>query len=324
MTGKDMMGRHEKALSAVVGKSYLSPLRYPGGKRKLVTEIGRRLDRAGVTHIDRLLEPFVGGGAMFLSFLEADVAGEVVINDFDPLVADFWRTVFSSDCDKLADMILDHPATLDTWNELKSTEYDTPLARAFQCLYLNRTSFSGSLHKGAGPIGGATQKGAYKIGCRYNQEKLAERLWYLKRFADRVTVRNMDFRRFVGVYKCGHAQRRTPLSVMWYLDPPFFHKADKLYRFSFQDPDHKRLMDFLSDLDGHWLLSYDYCAESRRFYQDHPGRDVVDMRYTAAGAQAVQQLAASEMIVTNIGKSFDVEAGRAISTAPAKSGAGAL
>lgn len=294
-------GRFELGLSTVAKRPYLSPLRYPGGKRKLVAQIGRMLDNAGVKRLGRILEPFVGGGAVSIAFLEAGLAEEAVLNDIDPLVATFWHVVFSDKAFDLVDRIYDTPASLEKWHEVKGSEYESQIDIAFKCLFLNRTSFSGALHNAAGPIGGQSQASQYDIGCRYNQEALAERIFRLQKFSGRVRVRNVDFRRFMGYFRSGRSRKtKIDFDDFWYLDPPFFHKADKLYRFWFESQDHKRLAETLKNLEGRWLLSYDQCPEARQMYSAHPGRTAVDMRYSAAGAGVVQRMDTSEMIVSNL------------------------
>lgn len=47
---------------------------------------------------------------------------------------------------------------------------------AFACLFLNRTSFNGTLHWRAGPIGGKEQTSKYAIDCRFPRERLVQRL----------------------------------------------------------------------------------------------------------------------------------------------------
>jgi DNA adenine methylase len=46
--------------------------------------------------------------------------------------------------------------------------------------------------------------------------------------------------------------------MLLYLDPPFYAKAQTLYRLSFADSDHRRLADFVLGCAVPWLLSYDY------------------------------------------------------------------
>lgn len=49
------------AVTKALARKYVSPLRYPGGKRKLVTHVASALDHHGMPKIDRVIEPFTGG-----------------------------------------------------------------------------------------------------------------------------------------------------------------------------------------------------------------------------------------------------------------------
>lgn len=142
------------AVAKTLARKYLSPLRYPGGKRKLVSHVATMLDDVGVDRVDRIIEPFAGGAAMSIALIEANVAEEAVLNDLDPLVAAFWSVVFSDQHNELADRVLDANVTVAEWEKQRSSESDDPVDMAFKCLFLNRTSFSGSLSIFAGPLGG--------------------------------------------------------------------------------------------------------------------------------------------------------------------------
>lgn len=281
----------------VLSRHYISPLRYPGGKRKLASHVAGLLDRHSLKCVDRIIEPFAGGAATSIAFLEAGLAEEAVLNDLDPLVSAFWATVFFKKADQLADKILDAKIDLQVWDELRASDPSDDVDRAFKCLVLNRTAFSGSLKETAGPIGGRRQESEYSIDCRWNAERLAERVWGLSQLKDRVRVRCSDFRRFMGSYRSA-SSRRPETSLLWYIDPPFFHKADELYRFWFDHRDHKALASSVRNLPGIWMLSYDNCLESREMYAEHPGRALVDMRYTAAKRSVVQRLDCTELVVT--------------------------
>lgn len=278
---------------------YVSPLRYPGGKRKLVAHLADFLDRQGLTHVDRVIEPFAGGASVSIALLEAGVAEHAVLNDIDPMIAAFWKTVFSPNARALVDRILQAEVNLSTWEALRRSEPTCELERAFKCLFLNRTSFSGSLQSSAGPIGGKAQSGAYLIDCRWNAERLANRISELSALAPRVRVRCSHFRRFIGSYKAS-CTRKPQMNTLWYLDPPFFHKADKLYRYWFDDTDHRTLRKTVLSLSGTWMLSYDNCPESRSMYSDCKVRSFVDMRYTAAKRTVVQRLDCTELVVTSL------------------------
>ncbi len=55
--------------------------------------------------------------------------------------------------------------------------------------------------------------------------------------------------------------------MFFYLDPPFFEKADALYRYFFRQEDHCALRDTLLQLPDKWLLSYDSADQVERLYQ---------------------------------------------------------
>ncbi|WP_128254782.1 DNA adenine methylase [Falsirhodobacter deserti] len=298
MTANDETKTALKAATKALARKYLSPLRYPGGKRKLVTHVAAALDRNGTPKIDRIIEPFTGGAAMSIALLESGIAREAILNDLDPLVSAFWKVVFSDRHFELADRILDAKVTLDEWEKQRAANPASIVDKAFKCIFLNRTSFSGSLNPSAGPLGGKAQTSANPIDCRWNADELAERIWGLGRLSGRARVYNKDFRSLVGTYRSAHS-RNPDMLALWYFDPPFFHKADKLYRYWFEDDDHRALHSCLERLDEPWILSYDSCPEARQMYRDHAGRGAVDMRYTAAKAMTVQKIDCTEMIVEN-------------------------
>lgn len=115
----------------------------------------------------------------------------------------------------------------------------------------------------------------------------------------RIRVHNRDFRSLVRSYRAAHT-RRIGFGALWYFDPPFFHKADKLYRYWFGADDHIALKRYLDRLTEMWILSYDYCPEARQLYRNHPGRGAVDMRYTAAKSLTVQKIECTELIVEQL------------------------
>lgn len=293
-------GVSEKKIIEAVGNDSLSPLRYPGGKRRLAVYIGRMMDECGIKRINRVLEPFAGGAAISLAFLEADIADEVVLSDLDPMIAAFWSVVFSSDNSILAERVRKTEISTDLWMKLKHSNPNDLLDLAFKCIYLNRTSFSGSLAPSAGPIGGKNQLSKYPIGCRFNTERIALRIESLERFKDQVRVYNKDFRRLASSFRMSHNSKNISWQNFWYLDPPFFHKADKLYRYFFKESDHKALKKLLHQLDGYWLLSYDLCHEAESSFSQHPGYQLVNTRYSAGRTNGVQSTHAREVIVSNL------------------------
>ena len=280
-------------------KPDLSPLRYPGGKRKLVPLLIDLIGRSDA-HFELLIEPFAGGAAVSVALLEADVVGRIALADADPLVAAFWSVVFSAQAGKLADKIYDTPVTIEEWTKQKSCEPKDIVGQAFKCFFLNRTSFSGSLARQAGPIGGRSQSGPNRIDCRYNSGRLAERIVQLSGLRRRVDfVRCQSWQMTVAQIRSRRVARHSPKDLLWYLDPPFFENADRLYRYYFTRSQHEDLASQLECLPGHWVLSYDDRPTARSLYAANAGFATVNLQYTARVDDG-RRTVASEILVSSL------------------------
>lgn len=162
---------------------------------------------------------------------------------------------------------------------------------AFQCLYLNRTSFSGSLHKEAGPMGGRTQAKGDLIGSRFNRKKIAARIRELGSLRER--VREVNCGGYDDAFK-----RHDSKDTFWYLDPPFFAKADRLYRHHFNGEAHSHLAELIGGLSGSWVLSCDDHREAYPLYAGHPGFARISLQYTASAGE--RRLQKREILVSDI------------------------
>lgn len=264
--------------------NFVSPLRYPGGKRKLVRFIEDRI----VKVVERpllFIEPFAGGAAVSLNMLVKDRADHVVLTDLDPLVGNFWRVVFGPQApfDELRRWIETTPVTLKAWYEARALHCSNPVEYAFKCLFLNRTSFSGVLNQRAGPIGGYAQASEYPVDCRFNKERILARLDTLREYRQRVVYAGVKDYREVARLKSVRDMMVQDQSVVWYLDPPFFHKAEDLYNKWFDRDGHLGLKSWIeNDLVGHWLLSYDNVPEALEAWGDHPATEEVELGYSTS------------------------------------------
>jgi DNA adenine methylase len=230
----------------------LSPLRYPGAKRQLIPLFDELLRRRAVS---TFVEPFAGGASVSLHVAANGLADRVVLGEADPLVYHFWQTA-CFDTDWLINQVETVDVSLETWDRLRASDDETSRGQALACLFLNRTSFSGILHRRAGPIGGRAQRSAYGLGCRFPREELARRLRLVGQLADNGRIAAV----YLADYEATVAKALAEYSsegAFIYLDPPFFAKAATLYRKSFALEDHHRLARYLTDLNEPWLLSYD-------------------------------------------------------------------
>lgn len=192
------------------------------------------------------------------------------------MVAAFWKTLFF-DTDWLIDSIESCEISLEEWNRLKSLKTTDRRTLAYQCLFLNRTSFSGILHPNAGPIGGQLQESSYSIDCRFNKATVIKRILKAASWKDRVEfVWNWSWRK--GLQSI---TKHSKEDIFVYLDPPFYKKADKLYTHCFNSAEHIKLRDYLSTLQSPWLLSYDGHPDIEKLYADF-NKSRVDIAYSTS------------------------------------------
>ena len=244
--------------------NYVSPLRYPGGKLKVVDYIKRLFevnDLVGGTYI----EPYAGGASVALSLLFDKYAGKIKINDKDRSIYAFWYSVLNN-ADELCRMISDTPVTMDVWqaqHELQKHKEDADLLElGFSTFFLNRTNRSGILNGGV--IGGKEQTGKYKIDARYNKNDLIERIERIAGYSDLIDLTSMDAVALLKRYK------RTPAAKTFcYLDPPYHVKGRDLYLNYYTDDDHRAVAETIKKYKGKWIISYDAVDFIKDLYGDY-------------------------------------------------------
>lgn len=256
-----------------------SPLRYPGGKTRFRKFIGEAI-AASEQRITLFVEPFCGGAGAALSLLESGKVNRIALNDVDPLVAHFWQVVFGKSADTDADInwliqaVESAELSIAEWRHQKALQPATVREAAWKCLYLNRTSFNGILHK-AGPVGGWEQTNR-TLAARFNTEKIAQRLRSLYAMRKQVVrVECEDWRQFSERF-------RQHKSTFFYFDPPYYHRAEQLYGHLFNAQTHRAMRDYLQRLKKPWLLSYDDAPEVRALYSSLPKIQglVIDQTYS--------------------------------------------
>lgn len=280
--------------------SILSPLRYPGGKRRLVGYVAEALRINGLRP-KLYVEPFAGGASVALQLLNDGLVERVALGEKDPLVAAFWRVVFS-DPERLIREMHQTELSVEAWEHFRTYRPRSDWGKALKCLYLNRTSFSGILSGTAGPIGGKAQTSAYDIGCRFPKDRIEQRIRQATALSDRIAfIHEGDWAETVG---CSLELVDDPTEALVYLDPPFFRKAHRLYRHYFDDLEHERLADGIRELvDGGVLLilSYDDAGEVVELYK---ARGLVprqlELMYSATGKAGPSR--APELAISNLAK----------------------
>lgn len=243
---------------------FVSPLRYPGGKQKVVDYIKRLFevnDLCGGTYI----EPYAGGASVALSLLFGKYVSHIKINDIDRSIYAFWHSVLN-DTNSFCRLIADTPVNMDTWNAQRAVQREKEmtdlLSLGFSTFFLNRTNRSGILNGGV--IGGKEQTGNYLIDARFNKKELIERIEHIAAYADLIDLTSMDAVSLIKRYK------RTPAAkTLVYLDPPYYIKGRDLYLNYYNNDDHCAIAETIKKYKGKWIISYDAVPFISELYQDY-------------------------------------------------------
>ena len=275
--------------------SIVSPLRYPGAKRRLSGYIAEAI-RLNALKPRLFVEPFAGGASVALQLLNDGVVDQIALGERDPLVASFWKIVFT-DAEWLVDRVQQLSVTLDRWDEYRERPGFTDRERALACLFLNRTSFSGILARSAGPIGGRRQASAYKVDCRFNVETIVRRIRQAAQLRSGVLF--VDCASWRETIDRVSTLRYPARDILYYFDPPFYNRAERLYRYYFEEKEHRELHDNVMTLRSPWLLSYDPAAPIIAMYS-HNGRGPrhVDLLYSVRGSG--RPVEARELIISSL------------------------
>lgn len=261
-----------------------SPLRYPGGKYRLAGFIGLVIQNLGLENCT-YIEPFAGGAGVALSLLLNGVVDRIVINDYDKAVYSFWRAI-KQDPFALIKQIEDTPVTIEEWYKQKDIYCSAKaysLELAFATLFLNRTNRSGILN--AGPIGGYSQAGNWKLDVRFDKEALISKIQVIAEHRKCISVYNKDIISLLRNYAASFGN-----NVFYYFDPPYYNKGQKLYKNFFIHQDHQRIHDVISNsIASPWIMTYDDVNEIAELYSDYAMRRF-DLTYSAANKGSASEL----------------------------------
>ncbi|SDG01456.1 DNA adenine methylase [Limimonas halophila] len=254
-------------------KTY-SPLRYPGGKAFLTDFFEAVLQENGLFD-GTYVEPFAGGVGAGINLLLRERISRLVINDASYAVYAFWRCVFDQTAN-LCERIHSSDCTLATRDYAKRVVESAQSVRmdelAWAFFFLNRVNRSGLIS--AGPIGGRSQEGRYKIDARFNRESLCDKIELIAQYRSRVEICNNDAETLLRCRHWGNA-------ALLYLDPPYVKPKGKLYHNGFIGSQHSRLAHYLTSKEApyYWILTYDNSDEIRDLYKEAEGLDL-DISYS--------------------------------------------
>ena len=265
--------------------TFYSPLRYPGGKKRLVNffkEVVIKNSLQGGIYV----EPYAGGASIALSLLIEGYVSKVIINDLDRSIYAFWYSVLFRTKD-LCDLIKKTPVNIKTWKIQKKIQKkkdkENLLKLGFSTFFLNRTNRSGIINAGA--IGGLNQKGFWKINARYNKKDLIERIKRISDYKNQIEVCNDD-----AITLLKRMFMKLPEKTLFYLDPPDYDKGKELYMNHYDDKNHQELANIMRKFkDCYWIITYDNVKKIKQLYPDFR-KSNYSLNYSAGHAKKGKEI----------------------------------
>jgi DNA adenine methylase len=262
-------------------------LRYPGGKSKLLFFLANLLPQSDRIK-GRYIEPFVGGGSVFL-YIQPERA---ILSDLNEELIDLYKGIRNYP-HKVWETFASFPSGKETYYRVRDEEYeDKPLYyRAARTLYLNRTCFKGMWRH--------NPSGNFNVG--YGGE---ERRWVithdsiveLSRRLRKATLVHSDFELILD--RCSDGD-------FVFLDPPYKPGEKEMSeahyingKFSFEDQ--VRLSGKLKELarknSVNWLMTNSSNREICELYNDF---NVVKVPVGTSNVIGVSTNNSKEVIISN-------------------------
>ncbi len=246
---------------------FVTPLRYPGGKRKLFSFLCDLIEHNGLRGA-HYVEPFAGGAGLALSLLMSDCVKVIHLNDLDVAIYTFWKVVLEAP-EELCKQIRETAVDVATWERqrevIEHPDQYSAIEVAFATLFLNRTNRSGILRGGI--IGGKKQDGKWKMDARFNKGELIRRIRRIALYRDRIRVYNQEAIQFLqNIFQWVPTSEKCLI----YADPPYYAKGHTLYYNHYQAKDHQRLAQTMRNLACPWIISYDDVDAVYDLYQNIP------------------------------------------------------
>jgi DNA adenine methylase len=233
-------------------------LRYPGSKRKFYNNLSKCLPKAGEIK-GRYIEPFVGGGSIFLAY----EPGKAILSDINSDLIDLYKGIKQYP-HKVWEVFSDFPSTKNSYYKIRDSEYKKKRVwyRAARILYLNRTCFKGMWRHGS--------TGNFSVG--YGGE---ERRWAINH--NNIIGLSIRFKK-AEIFKSDYENilKEVKNDDFIFLDPPYkpgereLKEAHYSYaRFTFDDQ--KKLAGILKEISSKkkikWLMTNSNHPDIKKLYK---------------------------------------------------------
>jgi len=259
-------------------ESIRSPIRFPGSKYQALRFIAPFWEC--IEH-DEYREPFLGGGAIF--FVKP-LAMFNWLNDIDKeLVLTFQYMADSEKRELLKRMVVKVKPSREMFYKLRYSNPEDELDIVFRYFVINRTAYSGIMHK---PNWG------YHMTKSVHPDKWPGRIEQAGQKLRHARITNFNYKEVILAPPKGK-------SVFMFIDPPYLETDQKrAYYHSFRLDDHVKLSNLLRDTKYKFCLTYDDCSKARDLYS-WANIHEFSWRYHTANANTSDRKMGKELIITN-------------------------
>lgn len=226
-----------------------SPLRYPGGKQKLVKQLFNKFP----SEFSEYREPFFGGGSVFFFLKQQDINAKINnwwINDKFKPVANFWQqNAISSEnvTNSVKRLMNDYPVGKELHSKLRKdySEFLNEEEQAAALFILNRCSFSGLTFSG-----GYSQQ-AFDGRLTTNSIKNISKI---ENLFSKTKITNLDYSDLLST----PAEKDNKVFI--FMDPPYDIKSSTLYGKTgnmHQNFNHEEFAENCKNCKDHlWMITY--------------------------------------------------------------------
>jgi len=255
-----------------------SPIRFPGSKYQAIKFIAPFWDC--VKH-DEYREPFLGGGAVFFAkpLVELNWLNDIdedIILTFQYIADEGKRRILKKSVAKVE-------PSRELFYKLRYSEPKTDFEKVFRYFVINRTAYSGIMHKPNWGYHTTKSVQPYKWPKRIEQagQKLKHSI-----------ITNLDYKEVITAPTKGN-------TVFLFIDPPYMEADQKrAYYHSFTLKDHEELVYLLKNTKYKFCLTYDDCESVRDIYS-WANIHEFSWRYHTANANTSNRKMGKELIITN-------------------------
>lgn len=261
-------------------------LRWAGGKTWLIRDLSKIVNDNFV--YNNYHEPFIGGGAMFLSLIHPK---KVYLSDMNTDLINTYICI-KNNPDKVISFLKTYENTEQFYYELRSKITDNEYEKAAQFIYLNQTSYNG-LYR-------VNKKGEYNVPYGHRSKNFLEEE-KLKKISCLLKSTNI---------KCGDFEifkNEIEKNDLVFLDPPYTvsHNNNGFIKYNqqlFSLEDQVRLskyIDYIKSVGGYYILTNAAHNEIDKIF-DKGDRKLILRRPSLIGGKQSLRKYIEEYVFTNI------------------------